>query len=277
MEQEIQYLEKQARYIRRDIVEMCHAVGSRRKAHPAPALSCADIMAALYFGVMRLYDSPKDPDRDRLILSKGHACPVLYAALYRRGVLTREDLYGLRHVEGRLQGHPDMKGTPGVDMTAGSLGHGLSAGVGMALAAKMDQRAYTTFVILGDGECQEGLVWEAAMLAPRLGLDNLVAVVDRNGLQSCGSVEDTLPLEPFGQKWAAFGWRVMEIDGHDMRQITEALEQAKLPGNAPTVILANTVKGKGVSFVENDNSWHQRCFTDEEFERAMKELEVSDG
>jgi transketolase len=273
-EELLQRLEEKARQMRVSIVDMCHAVGPARKGHPGPALSCADILAALFFHQMK--DAGKGdaaPHRDRFVLSKGHACPVLYAALYRSGILTQEQMGTFRRVGGVLQGHPDMKGTPGVDMTAGSLGHGLSAGAGMALAAKLDEQDTHVYVVLGDGECQEGLVWEAAMLAPARGLDNLVAIVDKNGQQSCGTVPETMSsLEPLAAKWSAFGWNVIEIDGHDMAQVVDALDLAGRHTRRPTVIIADTVKGKGVSFMENNNAWHQRTLTDEEHRQALQEL-----
>mgnify|MGYP001101172322 CR=1 FL=1 len=272
-ENRLNYLKSQANRLRRQIVNMCYGVGPERKAHPGPALSIADVVAALYFDKMNIIpDQPAARQRDRLILSKGHACTVLYSALQMKGILTSEDLKGFRHIDGMLQGHPDMKGTPGVDMTAGSLGNGLSAGVGMALAAKIDQLEYRVYVILGDGECQEGLVWEAAMLAPKYHLDNLIAIVDQNGLQSCDSVENTMPMEPWKERWESFGWNVISIDGHNMEQICEALDKVANAKGKPTVILAHTIKGKGVSFMENNNAWHQKTLTQEEYQIALEEL-----
>lgn len=267
------HLEQAARCIRRDIVRLCYETGPERKGHPGPALSCADLVAALFFDVMNVRPAePRWPDRDRFILSKGHASPVLYAALVNRGFFPREALASFRRVDGMLQGHPDMKGTPGVDMTTGSLGHGLSAGVGMCLAARMDHQNYHVYVLLGDGECQEGLVWEAAMAAARYQLDHLIAIVDCNGLQSCDTVAATMPLEPLVAKWNSFGWHTIEIDGHNGRQILPALDLAACLSGKPTVILARTVKGKGVSFMENDNSWHQRTLSREQYDQAVREL-----
>jgi len=266
-------LEEIARRLRIDIVKMTHLAGSARKGHPGGALSATDIVAALFFDIMRI--NPSDPDwrdRDRFILSKGHACPVLYAALANRGYFTEESYQSFRKVDGMLQGHPDMKNTPGVDMTTGSLGHGLSAGIGMALAARIDKRNYRVFVLVGDGECQEGLLWEAALSAPQYGLDNLTAIVDFNRLQSCDWVDATIPLEPFAAKWLAFGWNVLEIDGHNMQEVVAALELAVNHKNKPTVIIAHTVKGKGVSFMEDDNAWHQKAPDAKQFEQAMAEL-----
>lgn len=267
-------LEEIARQIRIDILKITHLAGPARKGHPGGALSAADIVAALFFDIMRI--NPLDPgwrDRDRFILSKGHACPVLYAALANRGYFTKENYKSFRRVNGMLQGHPDMKSTPGVDMTAGSLGHGLSAGIGMALAAKIDKRKYRVYVLLGDGECQEGLIWEAALSAPKYGLDNLTAIVDFNRLQSCDWIDSTIPIEPFAAKWSAFGWNVLEIDGHNMKEVIAALELAVNHKKKPTVIIAHTVKGKGVSFMENDNDWHQRAPDRKQFEQAMAELQ----
>ncbi len=266
-------LQDTAREIRKDIVRLVYEAGQSRKGHPGGALSAADIVTALYFDIMNIQpENPAWSDRDRFILSKGHASPVIYAALANRGFFDKDQYPSFRKVNGMLQGHPDMRKIPGIDMTSGSLGHGLSAGIGMALSAKIDKKDFQVFVILGDGECQEGLVWEAVMSAPACGVDNLIAIVDVNRLQSCDLVEATIPLEPFGMKWAAFGWNVMEIDGHTMEEIVSALELAVLRKGQPTVILAHTIKGKGVSFMENDNSWHQKAPNREQFEQAMAEL-----
>jgi transketolase len=267
-------LKETARQIRKDIVRMVYEAGPARKGHPGGALSATDIVTALYFDIMNIQpENPGWPDRDRFILSKGHASPVIYTALANRGFFGKEQYQSFRKVNGMLQGHPEMKKIPGIDMTAGSLGHGLSAGLGMALSAKIDKKNFQVFVMLGDGECQEGLVWEAVMSAPTCGADNLTAIVDLNRLQSCGLVENTIPIGPFGIKWAAFGWHVLEIDGHNMEEIVSALELAVFGKGQPTVILANTIKGKGVSFMENDNSWHQQAPNREQFEQAMAELE----
>ncbi len=266
-------LEEQARQIRIDIVQMAYEAGPERRGHPGPALSIADIVSALFFEVMRIDPSkPHWPDRDRFVLSKGHACLALYSALAYRGYFNRKHLKSFRRVGGMLQGHPDMKSIPGVDMTTGSLGHGLSAGLGIAIAAKFDRRNYNVFVVLGDGECQEGLIWEAAMSAPKFRIDNLIAIVDLNKWQACGSVENIMPLEPLVDKWAAFGWNTVEIDGHNMPEIVSALYSATRFEGKPTVIIAHTIKGKGVSFMEDDNSWHQKAPTKEQFDIAMTEL-----
>ena len=272
--EKIQRLEDTARQIRRDIVRMVYNAGPDRKGHPGGALSAADIVTALYFDIMSLQpENPGWPDRDRFILSKGHASPVIYTALANRGYFDKAQYSSFRTVNGILQGHPDMRKTPGIDMTAGSLGHGLSAGIGMALSAKIDHKTFQTFVLLGDGECQEGLVWEAVLSAPAYGLDNLIAIVDVNRLQSCDLVCNTIPMEPFGIKWTAFGWNVVKIDGHNMLEILSALELAVRRKGQPSVIMAHTTKGKGVSFMEDDNSWHQKAPSREQFEQAMAELE----
>lgn len=266
-----QGLTKIANTIRKDIVDIAYKAGG--PSHPGPALSCTDIVTALYFKIMNIRpDDPHWEDRDRLILSKGHACPVIYAALAEKGYFDKGWLYTLRQIGSKLQGHPDMNKTPGIDMTSGSLGHGLSAGLGMALALKIKKKKSKVFVILGDGELQEGLVWEAAMAAPRLRADNLIAIVDYNHFQSCGSTEEILPLEPLADKWKAFGWRVLEMNGHNMDDIVNKLEMACMFIGKPTVIIAHTVKGKGVSYMENDNTWHQKTPTEEQYIQAMKEL-----
>ncbi len=264
-------LEKKARTIRAHVIRMVYAAQS---GHIGPSLSIADFLAALYFHVMRVKpEDPGWPRRDRLVLSKGHGCSAWYAALAERGYFPKEELLTFRRLGSRLQGHPDMAKTPGVDMTAGSLGHGLSAGLGMALGARIDGFDYRTFVILGDGEIQEGLIWEAAMAAPRLGLDNLVAIVDYNRWQSGGAVGEIMPLEPLSSKWEAFGWATQEIDGHDMEAILEAFNLAEKTKGRPAAIIAHTTKGKGVSFMENDNKWHMTAPTREEAEVALRELE----
>ena len=274
--EKIARLEDIARQLRLLTMEIAWKLGARRKSHAGPALSIADIVAALYFDVMRIDPRRTDwPARDRLILSKGHACPVLYAALALRGYFDREHLFTLRHVNSILQGHPDMRKTPGVDMTAGSLGNGLGAGVGMAIAGKLiDRLDYKVHVIVGDGECNEGLIWESAMAAGKFNLNNLIALIDCNGWQSCGTIEEIMPMGSLSEKWRAFGWNIIEIDGHDMAQILEALEAAGRNENGPTAIMARTIKGKGVSFMENDNLWHLHYPTDEQWRIAREELEA---
>jgi transketolase len=217
-------------------------------------------------------ENPDWPDRDRFILSKGHACPVWYAALAERGYFDKAHLKTLRQMGSILQGHPDMNKTPGIDMTAGSLGHGLPAGLGMALSGKMQQKDFHVFVIIGDGESQEGSIWEASMAAPNFKLDNLTAILDYNHLQNDHSVDDIMPIHPVVDKWQAFGWNVIEIDGHNMAQVVDALEKAKAHKGAPTMIVANTVKGKGVSYMENVCEWHGKAPCQEEADQALKEL-----
>lgn len=268
-EVEIGHLKKVAITIRKDIIRMIHKAKS---GHPGGALSATDIVTALYFNIMKI--DPQNPhweDRDRFILSKGHACPVLYAALAERGYFGLEQLDTLRTYHSILQGHPDMNKTPGVDMTAGSLGNGLSIGVGMALAGRWKKKNYDVYVMLGDGECQEGMVWEAAMAAGNFSLNNLVAIVDYNGLQINGWVDEIMRISPLSDKWRAFGWTVIEIDGHEMKEILNAFQKAKKM-RGPVVIIANTVKGKSVSFMENIADWHGKAPNDEQAALALSEL-----
>lgn len=269
-------LEEIARRIRVHIVRMIHAAGS---GHPGGSLGAADIVTALYFEVMRIRpEEPRWPDRDRFILSKGHACPVLYAALAERGYCGKECLALLRKTGSPLQGHPDMVKMPGVDFTSGSLGQGLSVGVGMALAGRLDGKDYNVFVLLGDGEVQEGQVWEAAMAAAHYKLDRLVAIVDVNGLQVDGRVCEIMEVEPLAEKWRAFRWAVEEVDGHDIGAVVGALRRAVAHRGGPSCILARTVKGKGVSFMENVVDWHGSWIDAEQLARALAELgESPDG
>ncbi|MBO8168453.1 MAG: transketolase [Thermoanaerobacteraceae bacterium] len=265
-----QHLRDKAQTLRRHIVEMTAAAGS---GHPGGSLSAADIVSVLYFEEMRLDpDRPDWPERDRFVLSKGHAAPLLYAALAERGFFLVEELKSLRKLGSRLQGHPDAKHLPGVEMSTGSLGQGLSAANGMALAAKLDKLDSRVYVLLGDGEIQEGQVWEAAMAAAHYRLDNLVAFLDYNGLQIDGPVDEVMSVEPVADKWRAFGWHVIEIDGHDYGQIINALEEARGVSSKPTIIIARTVKGKGVSFMENEVGWHGSAPNSEEAEKALAEL-----
>lgn len=267
----IQELNTMSNLIRQDIIDI--AFKAQGPSHPGPALSSADIVTALYFDIMNV--DPKNPgwvDRDRMVFSKGHACPVVYSALARKGFFPVEDLVTVRRINSYLQGHPDMKKTPGIDMTSGSLGNGLSAALGMALYAKQTGKKFKTFCILGDGECQEGTVWEAVLFAGSAKIDNLIAIVDQNQFQSCGSVGDILPMGSMEDKWRAFGWNVLTADGHNMEEVVSQLRAAKASEGMPTVIIASTVKGKGVSFMENDNSWHQRIPSEEQYNQAMSEL-----
>jgi len=264
-------LREMAKKLRRHVVVMTATAGS---GHPGGSLSAADIITALYFKVMR--HNPKNPqwaDRDRFILSKGHAAPVLYAALAESGYLPVSELSTLRRLDSRLQGHTDRNLTPGVEMSAGSLGMGLSFAIGVGLAARLDGRNYRTYVLLGDGECDEGQTWEAALSAAHFKLDNLVAIVDCNRLQLTGRTCDIMNLEPLKQKWQAFGWHTIDIEGHDFDQILAAFQEAKRTKDKPPVIIARTVKGKGVSFMENNAAFHGKAPTPEEAEQALKELE----
>jgi len=260
-----------AKKLRRHIITMTATAGS---GHPGGSLSAADIVTALYFRVMR--HNPQNvqwADRDRFIWSKGHAAPILYAALAESGYFPVEELATLRKLDSRLQGHTDRNLTPGVEMSTGSLGMGLSFGVGVALAGKLDHRDYCTYVLLSDGECEEGQIWEAALSAAQFKLDNLVAIVDCNKMQLSGWTRDIMNLEPLDQKWQAFGWHGIDIDGHDFSQILAALQEARKIRTKPIVIIARTIKGKGVSFMENNVKFHGKTPTAEEAKRALRELE----
>ncbi len=274
---EVARLEEVARRIR---VELVRAVNHARAGHLGGPLSAADMLAALYFSAMRIRpDEPDWPDRDRFILSKGHSSIGLYAAMALRGYFPVEELLTFDAAHSRLQGHPDMTRLPGLDMSSGSLGMGISAAMGMALGARLTGRDVRAFVMLGDGECQEGEVWEAAMAAEKYGLDNLIAIVDHNRLQQYGWPGDgpdgRVPPQVPGElvaKWAAFGWRVLEVDGHDMPAILAVLAKALSGDGRPTVVISNTVKGKGVSYMEGHYFWHTRAITPEEFATAMADL-----
>ncbi len=245
-----------------------------KSGHPGGSLSAADIFTYLYFKEMNVDPSnPSWADRDRFVLSKGHCCPSLYSVLALKGYFDMSELEKLRHVGAMLQGHPDMKGTPGIDMSTGSLGQGISAACGMALCAKIDNKDYRVYTVLGDGECEEGEVWEAAMFAAHKGLDNLVVFVDCNGLQIDGSTAQVGGVEPLDKKFESFGFNVLEIDGHDFDQIEEALNNARATKGVPTAIIAKTVKGKGVSFMENQVGWHGKAPNAEEYEIALNELD----
>ena len=266
-------LETQAREIRKGIVTAVH---SAKSGHPGGSLSAADIMTYLYFKEMNIDPAnPKDPNRDRFVLSKGHIAPALYSTLSHRGYFPTSDLTTLRHTGSYLQGHPDMKHIPGVDMSSGSLGQGLSAAVGMALAAKLDGKDYRVFAMCGDGEIEEGQIWEAAMFAGFKKLDNLTVIVDNNNLQIDGSIDEVCSPYPIPEKFEAFGFNVISIDGHDFDAIEDAFAKAKATTGKPTAIIAKTVKGKGVSFMENQCGWHGKAPNDEEFETALKDLEVN--
>ena len=256
--------------VRMDILTQTHSAAS---GHPGGSLSLAEIVTYLYFVEMNVDPAkPCDADRDRLVLSKGHAAPALYGALAERGFFSREELTTLRKVDSHLQGHPSLGHVAGVDMTTGSLGQGLSAACGMAVAAKLDGKTYRTYAIVGDGESQEGQIWEAAMLASHRKLDNLCVVLDWNGLQIDGEVENVLNPTPYPEKFEAFGWHAISVDGHDFDQLAAAFAEARTVKGKPTVIIAKTVKGKGVSFMENRVEWHGAAPKDAQYEQGMEEL-----
>ena len=266
-------LQKIANTVRKDIVTAVHAAKS---GHPGGSLSSADIMIYLYYEEMKNIDpeNPDKSDRDRFVLSKGHCAPALYSVLAEKGFFPVEDLKTLRHVGSMLQGHPNMLDVPGVDMSTGSLGQGISAAVGMAMSAKIYGDSYRTFTLLGDGETEEGQVWEAAMFAGNHGLDNLVAIVDNNNLQIDGPITEVNSPYPLDKKFAAFNWHVINVaDGNDFEQLRAAFTEAASVKEMPTVIICKTVKGKGVSFMENQVGWHGKAPSDEEYAKAMEELE----
>ena len=268
-------LKRVANVIRQDIVSM---LVTAKSGHPGGSLSAADIVATLFFNEMRI--NPKDPswsDRDRFVLSKGHAAPVLYSALAEKGYFPKEELQGLRQTGHMLQGHPDMKKTPGVDMSTGSLGQGLSAANGMALASKLDGKDYRVYALLGDGEMAEGQVWEAAMASAHYKLDNVTAILDFNGLQIDGATDSVMCSAPLTEKWRAFCWHVIEVDGHDIDALLAAFAEAKTVKGKPTIIIAKTVKGKGVSFMEDQAGWHGNAPSVEQGEQALKELREEAG
>lgn len=263
-------LKSKATKIRRNIVNMIYLASS---GHPGGALSLTDILTVLYFTEMRINPiNPKDENRDRFVLSKGHASAALYATLAERGFIKSEDLLGFRNIDSMLQGHPDMNKISGVDMTTGSLGQGLSAANGMALAGKLDKKDYRVYCALGDGEIQEGQVWEAAMTASHYKLDNLCVIVDNNNLQIDGTVDKVMSPYPIVDKFKSFGFNVIEIDGHDFKQIIAAFEDAKKVKEKPTAIVAKTIKGKGVSYMENQASWHGKAPNEQELTQAMQDL-----
>ncbi len=268
-----QQLKQLAAKIRLGILEGVHAASS---GHPGGSLSIAELITYLYFEEMKV--DPKNPkweDRDRLVLSKGHTAPALYAALAEKGFFSREELKTLRHVDSFLQGHPDMKGTPGVDMSTGSLGLGFSSACGIALAAKLAGKNYRTYTIIGDGESEEGQIWEAAMFASHYKLDNLCAIFDWNGLQIDGPVAEVMDPTPHDSKLEAFGFHVISIDGHDFEQIEAAFAEARTIKGKPVAIIAKTVKGKGVSFMEDQVSWHGSAPNDEQYEAAVAEIKAT--
>ena len=269
-EQEIKFLEEQAKKIRKGIIEQVYRAQS---GHPGGSLSIADILSVLYFKEMNV--NPKKPDwedRDRLVLSKGHCSPALYSALALKGYFDSEELNGFRNINSKLQGHPDMNKVPGVDMTTGSLGQGLSAANGMAIAGKMNNKKYRVYCILGDGELEEGQIWEAAMTAKKYKLDNLCVIVDNNNLQIDGSIIDVKSPYPIDFKFSSFGFKTINVDGHDVKKIAEALDKGRINKDQPTCIVANTIKGKGVSFMENKVGWHGKAPNEGEYNIAISDL-----
>ncbi len=274
-ESKVNELEEIARRVRVHIVKSTHEAGS---GHPGGSLSAADILTALYFEIMdHKPDEPDWPKRDRLVLSKGHAAPALYGVLAEAGYFPVEELMTLRKLGSRLQGHPHVRTTPGVDASTGSLGQGLSIASGMALAAKLDRESYRVFAICGDGEIQSGQIWEAAMFASHNKLDNLIVFLDRNKLQIDGSTEEVMSIEPIISKWNSFGWHVLEINGHDIDQIVDAVNRAEEVHGEPTIIVSHTIKGKGVPFMEGSLAFHGKAANEEQLETALKALGEKDG
>ncbi|WP_196606921.1 transketolase [Pectinatus frisingensis] len=264
-------LKKVANELRKNIIT---ATFNAKSGHPGGSLSAADILSYLYFEEMNVDSkAPHDENRDRFVLSKGHAAPALYSVLALKGYIPAKDLKTLRHIDSYLQGHPDMKHTPGVDMSTGSLGQGISAAVGMALSAKVQNKSFRVYAMLGDGELQEGQVWEASMFAGNHGLDNLTVVVDNNNLQIDGTVREICSPYPIGEKFRAFNFHVINIDAHDFDQIRAAFKEAKSSKGKPTAIIAKSIKGKGVSFMENAVGWHGKAPNEEQYKQAMQELE----
>jgi transketolase len=269
--QKLMELKKKATLIRKHIVDEVYTAAS---GHPGGSLSCTDILTVLYFNEMRVdIKNPTWSDRDRFVLSKGHCAPALYGTLAEKGFFPTEELLGFRSADSFLEGHPNMTYVKGVDMSTGSLGQGISAAVGMALAGKLDKKDYRVFSILGDGELQEGQVWEALMAAAHYKLENLTAFLDHNGLQIDGKITDVMSPEPVADKFRAFGWKVINVNGHDYVQIIEAIEEAKKCKDKPTLIIADTVKGKGVSFMENVAGWHGTAPNKEQRDQAISELD----
>jgi transketolase len=263
-------LETKAKELRKSIINMIYKAGS---GHPGGSLSIIDILTVLYYHEMKIKpDNPEWFERDRFILSKGHAAPALYAILAAQGYFPSEELSNLRKIGSILQGHPDKNKTPGIDMTTGSLGQGLSIAIGMALAGKLDKADYRVYAVIGDGECQEGQIWEAALAARHYSLDNLTVFLDFNKVQLADYTEKIMSLEPIVDKWKAFGWYTMEIDGHNMGEIIDACSEAREHKGEASIIIANTIKGKGISYMENKAAWHGKAPNEEEFNRAMNEL-----
>ena len=267
---EVKELENMAKEVRKGIIE---AVYHAQSGHPGGSLSVADILTVLYFNELNIDENnSKWEDRDRFVLSKGHCSPALYSCLANRGFFPVEDLKTFRNIDSYLQGHPDMKKIPGVDMTTGSLGQGLSAAVGMAIAGKMDNKSYRVYSVLGDGEIEEGQIWEAAMSANKYHLDNLCVIVDNNNLQIDGTIEEVISPYPIDEKFRSFGFEIIKIDGHNMQEILDAFDVAKHVKGKPVCIIAKTVKGKGISFMENQVGWHGKAPNEEQYKMAMEEL-----
>lgn len=273
-EEDILNLKRISNNVRKSIVE---EVYSAQSGHPGGALSCADILTVLYFNQMNIDPEKKDDlNRDRLVLSKGHASAALYAVLAERGYFSKDELKGFRKLGSMLQGHPDMKHIPGVDMTAGSLGQGLSVANGMAISSKLDERGFRVYCIVGDGEIEEGQIWEAAMASAHYKLDNLCLVVDNNNLQIDGKVSDVMSVYPLKEKFEAFGFEVFEVDGNDIDELITVFDKAKTVKEKPTAIIAKTIKGKGVSFMEDKADWHGKAPNDEEYKTAIEDLSAND-
>jgi transketolase len=273
-EVDLQALKETARRLRLDILDMTTHAGS---GHPSSSFSAVEILTALYFGGILRYrvDEPRWPERDRFIMSKGHAAPLLYAVFAQIGYLDREDLWTLRQVDSPLEGHPIQDRIPGVEMTSGSLGKGISFGLGHVLGGRLNGLHYRVYVLLGDGECEEGQIWEAAMAAAHFKADNLVAIVDYNKYQETGPISREMAIEPFAEKWRAFDWHVEQVDGHDIGALIETLKAVQAVEGQPSVVIAHTFKGKGVSFVEADYTFHGRALTPEQAERAREEIRCS--
>jgi transketolase len=268
----VDFLKQKCQEFRVDLIELLHSI---QTGHPGGSLSAVEILTTLYFEKLNVSpENINDMNRDRLILGKGHAAPILYRILAERGFFPLEEMKSLRQINSRLQGHPCAKKTPGVELSTGPLGLGLSAAVGMAAVGKNDGRNNYIYVIMGDGEIQEGIVWEAAMAACKYKLDNLIAVLDNNGVQLDGTVEEIMPMGSIADKWRAFGWNVIEVDGHDIEALSKAFDEAKLLKGKPIIVIAKTVKGKGISFMEGKNVWHGKPISNEDYANAMKELGV---
>ena len=270
---EIEELKNKAKEIRKDIIE---EIFNAKSGHPGGSLSIADIMAVLYFDELNINEKePKWAERDRFVLSKGHCAPALYATLSERGYFSKEQLQSLRKINSKLQGHPNMNDLEGIDMSSGSLGQGLSASVGMAISAKMDKKNYRIYCLLGDGEIEEGQIWEAAMAANKYKLDNLCVIVDNNNLQIDGTIEEVMSPYPIDKKFESFGFNTIKIDGHNIEEIKQAFNKARDNKNQPTCIIAKTIKGKGISFMENKAEWHGKAPNEEQYKQAIDELKLS--